>query len=187
MLTWLIRRRIAAFERSYDYDMSHMRALLAADPRGFRTFMKATGLIQYDGDLVPPAPLCAARLASTMAEDCGPCTQVGVRLAQAAGIAPAILRAIVAGDLAAMPRDVALAYRFATLSLAHDPAADDVRDEIRTLWGERGVATLSLAIVAGRLYPTLKYAMGFGQSCQRVTVADEVVIPARVRNNLQAA
>lgn len=178
MFTWLFKRYLRKFERRYDYDASYMHFMLGADPQGFRLFVKAIALGQYRGN-VPLAPLFAAKVVATLAEDCGPCTQVGIRIAEEAGLAPALLKAVVAGDFAAMPREVALTYRFAQASLAHDPAADELREEIRQLWGDRGLVTLALAILSGRLYPTVKYALGYGQACQRLTIGRESVTPGR--------
>ena len=105
-----------------------------------------------------------------MAEDCGPCTQLVIDMAQRNGVDPAILRAIVARDVTAMSFDVALAFRFAEATLRHAPEADDLREEVVRQFGKRGLISLSFAIVASRIYPTLKYALGHGRTCTRVTV-----------------
>jgi hypothetical protein len=39
---------------------------------------------------------------------------------------------------------------------------------------------VSLGLVASRMYPTLKYAMGYGKACSRVKVAGETVAPLRL-------
>jgi hypothetical protein len=72
--------------------------------------------------------------------------------------------------VAAMPDEVALAWRFTRATLAHDAAADDYRDEIVRRWGPRAVVTLAFAITTARMYPTVKYAMGHGKICSRVIV-----------------
>ena len=172
MLRWLMRRRIAAFERAYDYDMSYIRDLVDADPRAARLFGRATALGQYRRD-VPLAVWCAAQMTTVMAEDCGPCTQLGVTMAERQGVDPAVLRAILARDVTALPDDIALGVRFAEAVLAHDAAADTLRDEIVRRWGKRALVALGFAITSGRLYPTLKYALGHGRACTRVTVAGE--------------
>jgi hypothetical protein len=69
-----------------------------------------------------------------------------------------------------MPGDAALAWRFTRATLDHDPAADEYRDEITRLWGKRAVISLAFAMVASRMYPTVKYAMGHGKSCTRILV-----------------
>ena len=38
-----------------------------------------------------------------MAEDCGPFTQLGIDMAERAGVEPAVLQSIIARDYAAMP------------------------------------------------------------------------------------
>jgi hypothetical protein len=125
-----------------------------------------------DAKAAPAAAIAAAKLVGTLAEDCGPCTQIVVDMAAADGVDPAVLRALLAGDEAAMGPDAALAWRFARASLAHDlDAADPLRDEVVRRWGPAGLAALSLSLTTGRMYPTLKYALGYGKACSKITVA----------------
>lgn len=83
------------------------------------------------------------------------------------------LRAVVARDFTAMPDDVVLAVRFAEATLRHAPEADDLRAEVLRRFGRRGLVSLAFALTAARLYPTLKYAMGHGRACMRVTIDGE--------------
>lgn len=105
-------------------------------------------------------------------------------MAERQGVSPAVLRAILTDDVAAMPDEVVLAWRFTRATLAHDPAADGYRREIVRRWGPRAVVTLAFAITTARMYPTVKYAMGHGQICSRVIVGgtpvaiDRTAIPA---------
>jgi hypothetical protein len=80
---------------------------------------------------------------------------------------------VVARDFATMPYEVALAVRFAEKTLRHAPQADDLRDEVLRLWGRRGLVSLSFAITSARLFPTLKYALGHGHACRRLTIGGE--------------
>ena len=180
MLTWLIKKRLAAFEKHYGYDASYMHELADIDLRAFLKFARATNVSSYRRDAPPEARL-AASLVAVLAEDCGPCTQLCVTMALAEGIAPPTIAALVAGDESAMPDAALLGFRFARAVLAHDPSADELRAEIVKRWGQRALVALSFAIVAARLYPTLKYALGHGKSCQRVVVAGEPVIPRQRR------
>jgi hypothetical protein len=68
-----------------------------------------------------------------------------------------------------MPADVSLAVRFSEASLRHAPEADDLRKEVVRRWGK----WLAFAITGARILPTVKYAMGHGRACTRVTVAGE--------------
>ena len=169
MLKWLIRRRLAAFERKYGYDASYMHELMDTDFAGFRHYARAIGGGQYQGTL-PRDAWYAAKLATMQHDDCGPCAQLSIDMALEAGVPAAALQAAARREPETMPADMALAWRYADATLRHDPAADDLRPEVLARWGEKGLAALALAITLARLYPTLKYAMGHGKSCQRLTV-----------------
>jgi len=172
MLKWFLRRQIAAFERTWNYDASYIREIIDVDPRAIMAFGKVQGLSRYRKD-VPLAAYRAAGLIAVMAEDCGPCTQLGIDMAQREGLDPAILRAIVARDYVAMPEEVALAARFTEASLHHAPEADDLREEVLRRWGKRGLISLAFAMLSARMYPTLKYALGHGQACTRLVIGGE--------------
>lgn len=174
MLKWLIKRRIAAFDRTYHYDSSYARHILEIDTGAFLKFAKVMGIVQYRKG-VPTAAWYAAKLAVTLAEDCGACTQLVVTMAERDGVAPGVLEAIVVGDERAMPEDAVLGMRFAKSVMSHDPVADDLRADIVRRWGERALVSLAFAVTAARIFPTVKYALGHGQACRRITVAGTAV------------
>jgi len=157
-------------ERLVGYDASYMRRVLAASPATFLKFGFVTGLVERKA--APAEALAAAGIAGTLVEDCGPCTQIGVDMAAAGGVKPEVLRAILAGDEAAMGDAASLAWRFARASLARDmETCDPLREEIARRWGDRGLVAVSMALMTARMYPTLKYALGYGKACSKVTVA----------------
>jgi len=172
MIKWFLRRWIDKFERTWGYDASYLRDVLDADPRALLAFSKVTGIGTYHKDVPLPA-YCAAGIVGVMCEDCGPCTQLAINMAQRAGVDPAILRAVVARDLTRMTEEVALAVRFAETSLRHAPETDELREEVLRHFGKRGLVSLAFAMTAARLYPTLKYAMGHGRACMRLTIGGE--------------
>ncbi|HYM02469.1 MAG TPA: hypothetical protein VET85_05945 [Stellaceae bacterium] len=169
MLTWLIRRRIAAFERAYGYDTSYVGEMLEADPHAVMALGKIQGVARYRRD-VPLDAWYAAKLVAVLAEDCGPCTQLVVTMAEKARVPSNVLRAVIARDEAAMSTDVALAFRFAEAVVARSDRADTLREAVVARWGKRALISLSFAITASRFYPAFKYALGHGQACMRVTV-----------------
>ena len=67
--------------------------------------------------------------------------------------------------------DVALVWKFTRATLAHDPAADESREEIVKRWGRRALVSVAFAITTARIYPTVKYALSHGKACSRVVVA----------------
>jgi uncharacterized lipoprotein YbaY len=178
MMTWLVKNRLAAFERQHGYDASYMRDLLAADPRTFWAFARAAKIGKYRRG-IPKQPWYAAGLTAVMAEDCGPCTQLGVGFALADGCTQTVIGNVIAGDDVALPDEVRLAVQFTRAVLAHAPAADELREEIVRRWGARGLVSLAMTITASRLYPTMKYALGHGKACTRVKVGDKQIAPRR--------
>lgn len=172
MLRSILAGVIGRFERSWTYDASYMRHMLRASPATFLKFGVITGVV--DRKTAPAAALAAVGIAGTVLEDCGPCTQILTDMAEKGGVRPDVLRAILAGDEAGMGEDAALAWRFARASLARDlEAVEPLREEIVRRWGDRGLVALAMQLTTARMYPTLKYALGYGKACSKVRVAGE--------------
>ncbi len=177
MVKWLMGRGIRAFEKTWNYDASYLREILAASPRAAWLFARATALGKYRQDL-PVEAWAAAGITAVRHEDCGPCTQLGVAMAERAGVRPEVLRAVLEEDPDAMPADVALVWRFTRATLEREGAADRYREAIVERWGPRALVSLAFAMAAARIYPPVKYAMGHGQACTRVLVGGTPVAVA---------
>ena len=170
MLRTLIAGQIDKMERLWGYDASYLRLVLRVNPMSALKFGMVSQMA--DGKAAPAEVIAAAKIVGTLAEDCGPCTQIVVDMAAAEGVAPQVLRAILAGNTAEMGEVAALGWRFARASLARDLASvDPLRDEVVRRWGQAGLVAVSLSLTAARMYPTLKYALGYGRTCSKVTVA----------------
>jgi hypothetical protein len=182
MLGWLVEKRLATFEKNFDYDVDYMRDMYSASPRAFWKFSKILGISEYRQDVPMPAWF-AAKIAATLAEDCGPCTQLVVTMAERAGVKAEALRAIVAGDEARMGEDAALGWRFARSVMARDIAGSDaLREKIVDRWGRRGLVSLALTIASSRVYPAVKYALGHGRACVRLKIGgDEMAVRGEAR------
>jgi hypothetical protein len=179
MLRYLLSRWLDRFERENTYYAAYLRDLLRASPWSFVKF--GLGAAAPDRSAAPIEALFAAGVSATLREDCGPCVQISVDIAARAGVRPEVLRAVIAGDEAAMGETAALAWRFARASLDRDMSAcDPLREEVRRRWGETGLAAIALSMVGGRMYPTLKYALGHGLTCSQVRVAGETLKPLRL-------
>jgi len=170
MIKWMLRKMIDRFERNWKYDASYMRDIIDASPRAAWLFSRAAALGQFRRD-IPIEPWYAAGITAVRHEDCGPCTQLGVTMAERAGVSPAVLLAVLTDNPDAMPPEVALVWRFTRATLAHDTAADQYRELIAQRWGRLGLISLAFTITAARIYPTVKYALGHGKACMRVVVA----------------
>jgi hypothetical protein len=175
MIRWVLRKAISKFERAWKYDASYMRDIIDASPRAAWMFSRAAALGRFRRD-IPIEAWCAAGITSVRYEDCGPCTQLGVTMAERAGVKPEVLRALLADNPDAMPPDVALVWNFTRATLAHDAAADEYREAIVHRWGRRALVSLAFAITAGRIYPTVKYALGHGKACTRIVVGGKPVV-----------
>ena len=169
MIRWFMKRAVGAFERQWNYDASYLRDMIDVSPSAAWRFSRAARLGTFRRG-VPVDAWTAAAIVAVRQEDCGPCTQLGVAMAERAGVDPKVLRAVLTENPDAMPPDVALAWRFARATLAHDPAADELRRAIVERWGAEAVVSLAFAMVGARMYPTVKYAMGHGKACTRVVV-----------------
>ena len=177
MLKAMLKAFTNRFERRYDYDASYMRELIDTDPAAFFAFSGVSRMAGYRKG-APREALAAARLVATLTEDCGPCTQIVVTMAEEEGVPPAVLKAALTGDEVGMGPDAALAWRFGRASLARDmEAADPLRDEIVRRWGRKGLAAIALALASARVFPSVKYALGFGKACSKVQVKGEAVAP----------
>ena len=143
MIGWLVRRKLRARGRDFHDDMTYARDIFDASPRAFWKFSRILGLSEHRED-VPLDAWFAAKLAATLSEDCGPCTQLVVTMAERQGRTPATLRAILAGDFDSMSPEAALGYRFTKAVLARDiPKSDCLRAEIVTRWGRKALISLA--------------------------------------------
>lgn len=181
MLDFLIRQRLAAFERRWNFPMDHLRDLLRLSRRGFRAFLRAANLAALN-DGVAPAPLAVARLVALRAEDCGPCVQLSVDMALAEGVDAALLAAALRDDAPALQRldaQAALAHAFARGWVDDAADLDARREAARQAFGDRGLATLLLAMIGARLFPQLKRGLGHASACRLVRIAGApVALPA---------
>jgi hypothetical protein len=179
MLTWLIKRRLAAFGRSFGYDVSYAVELVEGDEAAGFALARLSKAAAYRAD-APIAAWYAAKIVAAMSEDCGPCVQLAVTMAERAGVADSDLRAIVAGDPARMSVEGSLGYRFARAAIARRADLDGLREEVVKRWGRKALGAIALTIVASRTFPALKYALGHGRSCQSVEVGGATVAPGKL-------
>ena len=178
MLSWMIRRKIDAFEEEYAYDMDYARELLGTSVRAMMLFHKATGLGEFR-EGVPKDAWYAARLVTMRSEDCGPCTQLTATMAERDGQSPEMIEAVLSERLDTLSDDVRLSVDFSKAVIARDPAADALRQRVVERFGRLGLVSLAFAILSSRLYPTLKYALGYGHACSVVHVAGAPVLTPR--------
>lgn len=170
MIKWLVRNRLSAFEHRYGYDMSYARDILAIDLAAFMAFARLSKISEYRRD-IPSDAYWAAKLTAVVHEDCGPCSQLMVAMALEAGVAPSALVAVATRNTGALSEPIELAARFATAACARSSELADLRDRARARWGPRAVVSLAYAVTSARIFPTLKYALGYGTACHQLEIA----------------
>lgn len=178
MIRYALNRMLLAFKSRYNYDVGYQQDILQADLGAFLKFMGLQTMSAHSGEL-PVGPLYAARLRAIIWDDCGPCTQLVVDMALEAQLAPALVRALINRELNNLPADIALVVRFTERVLAHNPEADELREQIRALWGDKGLIAIGFAISSYRVYPALKYTLGYGKACSRIQVNESSLAPSR--------
>lgn len=179
MLKWFMKRKLKAFGAAFDYDTGYLQELVGIDPAAGLAMSRLSAAASYRAD-APAAAWFAGKLVAGMSEDCGPCVQLGVRMAERSGVSASDLRAIIAGDITRMSAEASLGYRFAKALLTRSDALDDLRVEIVARWGRKALGAISIGIVTTRTFPALKYALGHGQTCQSVEIGGDMVAPNRL-------
>ena len=175
MLKGFIKKQLAAFGRKWGYDTAYMEEIVDEAGVGAVMPLNALGKLTSLKNKVPAAAYAGATLTASKAADCGPCLQLGVRMAEAEGVDPKTIRAILQQDYASLSKEALLGVELALGTIARDGSGDDARAEILRRWGRIGLMALGYGIVAAQAYPTLKYAIGYGRACQRVTVGKETI------------
>src|SRR5262249_48919337 len=147
--------------------LHYARHILRVSLRAFFKFLKILPLAEYRRSL-PPELFYAARIVAARQDDCGDCVQTAVNQARNAGIGPRLLQAVLAGRMEELPDEVADACRFASAVLTANGTEDTLRERIRQRHGEEALVELALAIAVGRIFPTVKRALGHANTCARV-------------------
>ncbi len=176
MIKNILNNMLLSMQKKYNYDVRYLQDVLNSGVGTFFKYMGFQTMASHKKGL-PLEILFAAKLRTILWDDCGPCTQLVVDLALESGVKPDIIRGIIEGNLADLPEEVALVTRFTEFVLSHHPEADDLREEILPRWGHDGLVTIGFAISSMRVYPALKYAMGYGKACQKVLIEDVSLAP----------
>ncbi|GAA6154244.1 hypothetical protein [Pseudoteredinibacter isoporae] len=169
MIKQLFNRALLTMADRYDYDVTYMQDILHADFMAFLKYMGFQCMSTHRGTLSPEC-LYAARLRAILREDCGPCAQLMVNMALEEGVDPDVVCALVDNSFGTLSDEPALVARFTELVLDRDPEADTLREDIVSLWGSKGLTAIAFSISASRVYPALKYTLGYGKACYNIEI-----------------
>jgi len=157
------RQNLRSFGAHYDYDTSYLEELLDASAAAFQAFEAAMPMARVR-EAAPVDLTMIAKLAAMNAQDCGPCTLLSVKMAREAGLDEATIRATLKGGekLEGDQRDV---HDYAVAVALNQELPAGLLPRLRERLGDEIIAELAVNIVATKLYPTLKRALGHSQSC----------------------
>jgi len=157
------RKILRDFGAHYDYDTSYLEELLDASAVAFKAFEAAMPMARVR-KAAPVDLVMIAKLAAMNAQDCGPCTLLTVKMAREAGLEEAVIRAALKGGtgLEGNRRDV---HDYAVGVALNQELPSDLLPRLRERLGNEVIAELAVNIIATKLYPTLKRALGHSQSC----------------------
>ncbi len=157
------REVLRKFGAHYNYDTGYLEELLDSSPVAFRAFEAAMPMARVRKE-APVDLIMVAKLAAMKAQDCGPCTLLTVKMAREAGVDESMIGAVLRGGagLSEMQRKI---YDYAVAVALNQEVREGLLDDLRTRLGMEVIAELAVNIIATKLYPTLKRALGHSQSC----------------------
>jgi len=158
-----VRAGIAAFGAHYSYDTAYLQALYDAAPGAHTAFSAAMPLSRHR-EALPRDAHFIARVAAMHTDDCGACTQLNLRMAVEAGVDRTLLRTLLEAP-EHLPADLALVRAHAIQVVSGENADPERLARLTERYGAHGVAELATAIAGGRLFPTLKRALGLESAC----------------------
>jgi hypothetical protein len=169
MLSWISRRILRSMSQRYGYDTSYLDMMLDQSRSAFFKFAPLMFASRHR-EVVSVDASFAAKITGTLAEDCGPCTQLTVDMALEAGMPKQQVEAVLRRDISAMNSETVLGFRFADAVIRRSADDDACRDAVRARWGERGVIDLTMALQMGRMFPMVKAGLGYARECRQVSV-----------------
>jgi len=159
------RAHLNAFGSQFDYDTGYLQELLSASPTAFQRFAAAQPMSQHHGVLSKEAHAIACT-SVMLADDCGACAQLNLRMAVQVGVARDLLQTLL-DQPSRLPQALRDIHDHARAVAAGTESAPDLVARLRTELGDGGFAELAVVITGARIYPTLKRALGTSTHCRK--------------------
>ncbi|MCA8950328.1 MAG: hypothetical protein KDE27_12555 [Planctomycetes bacterium] len=156
------------FAAQYSYDTGYMEQLLDLSPAAYDTFAAAMGMSELRVHLPVDAHYVGC-ISALLADDCGACTQLNLRMAVEAGIDRALLRQVLE-DPASLPPVLRAVHDYATAVVRGGNAEAGRVQQLRGQLGDEAFAELAVNVLGCRIYPGLRRAMGAEVSCPPPTL-----------------
>ena len=157
------RKMLRGFGKHYDYDVGYLEELLDTSPEAFRAFEAAMPMARVKKE-APKEAIFIAKIAAMRAQDCGPCTELSLKMAREAGLEEPVIQGALRGGkgLTDEQREV---HDYAVAVALNEELDPELLARLQERLGRAAVAEIAVNIIATKLYPTLKRALGHAQSC----------------------
>jgi hypothetical protein len=160
------REGLQTFGQHYDYDVSYLEALMEASPEAFFAFEGAMGASRFQ-KAAPTELMALVKITALRTEDCGPCTELAIKMGREAGVPDAIMHGALHGGKGLSPEHMEI-YQFARAVTTNEDMDPDLLPRLEARWGREVMAELGVAMVGARIYPTMKRALGYAKSCSLI-------------------
>lgn len=175
MLKRFLHGRLAQLEKSFGYDATYLHEVIDISVPAFVKF----GLFQTMSSHrknIPRDVWYAARIAATLSEDCGPCTQLVVDMAVREGMPREIVSALLRSDFQKAGSDAEFGFRYGLAVSKNTDTALAFSETAAERYGNQALVSLAYAVACSRVYPTLKRGLGHGVACTKITIANETIV-----------
>lgn len=156
------------FNAQYGYDTSYMERLLDLSPAAYDSFAMAMPMAEHRVKLPIDAHFVGC-ISALMADDCGACTQLNLKMAVEAGVDRTTLRQLL-DDPTRLPDSLRLVHAYAKQVVAGQNAETATVEALRKTFGDEAFAELAVNVLGCRIYPALRRAMGAEKACPAPTL-----------------
>lgn len=164
LISRFMERRLVAEEKAHGISLAYLRCMLRAAPAHFFKFLKVMPLAGFRR-VLPPEVYHLARIVTARHEGCGSCLQSELYLARMAGTGEHVIQAALMDNPCSLLPNLAEVHLFTQSVLERTEEEDLYRESIVQRYGENGLIELALAIAVGRMFPTVKRALGYSTHC----------------------
>lgn len=151
------------FGAKYQYDVGYMEALLDLSPAAYEAFAAGMGMAEKRAQLPLDAHYVGV-ISALLADDCGQCTQLNLRIAVEAGVDRATLKQVLE-EPERLPPTLRLVHDYATQVVKGQNADIGTVGKLRDALGDEAFGELAVNVLGARIYPALRRAMGAETYC----------------------
>ncbi|WHI44811.1 hypothetical protein [Microbulbifer sp. VAAF005] len=161
-------QEMEAFSQKYRYDMDYLREFLQGSPEGFEKFRNFQPLSMHR-EFLPIDVFWVSKIAAMQVADCGMCLQLNVRMALESGVEPHLVKACIQGG-SGLPENLQDIFDFATAVASYKTIDPVLNERIGAQLDNRQRIELGVSVATASVFPTIKRAMGYTQSCSLVEI-----------------